>query len=121
MKIDITKKYRTLDGRDVRIHATDGPNEKRPVIGSIHNNQGDYWWIFDCTDLGKYADPEHGESPLDLIEIREPREWEIVVSTEANRSYKPGTIDGKATDDLQGGDKRIPSDTWEIIRVREIL
>ena len=118
MKIDITKKYRTRDGRDVRIHATDGPNEKRPVIGSIHNNQGDYWWIFNCTGLGKYAGPEHRESPLDLIEIREPREWNVRVGTEGNTAFGCGRICAEQKD----GDRTPEAcDKWEIIRVREIL
>ena len=117
MKIDITKKYRTRGGMPVIIHGFSNPVDGRPLVYSYESGGGQ-WFLDSCDEDGSDVD---GNRMFDLIEVREPREWEIVVSTPANRSHKPGTIDGNATDDLQGGDKRIPNDTWEIIRVREIL
>ena len=46
--IDITKKYRTRDGREVRIYATDGGGHK-PIHGAIR--EGENWiayiWLYD--------------------------------------------------------------------------
>lgn len=39
--IDITKKYRTRDGREVRIYATDGA-DPYPVHGAIKNSDGEW-------------------------------------------------------------------------------
>ena len=114
MKIDITKKYCYRSGEPARILCVDAQGDQ-PVISLDLSG--------DCLRhriTGEFF-TSNEESSRDLIEIRDPREWEIVVSTAENRSYKPGYIDGKATEDLQGGDKRIPADTWEIIKVREIL
>jgi hypothetical protein len=46
--IDITKKYKTRDGREVRIYATDGGGH-RPVHGAIREGQEwvAYTWLHD--------------------------------------------------------------------------
>lgn len=120
MKIDINKKYRYRNGGPVRILAVDakGPNddgEWQPVI-VLDENAGEV--TFHCLD-GKFSGKDNDE--LDLIEVREPREYEVVVSTAENTRYERSVIDGKATDDLESGDRRVPLGKWEIIRVREII
>lgn len=110
MKIDINKRYAWDSGtfkREAIIHSVNGPVDRFPIIASTK------------TIGGNWETAAH--SPEGFIEVRQPREWQIVVSTGANRSYRAGTIDGKATDDLQCGDMSIPTDAWEIIRVREII
>jgi len=63
--IDINKKYRTRDGREVRIYATDGA-DKYPVHGSIKYETG--WELF-TWQLDGMRTPRH-EGGGDLIEIR---------------------------------------------------
>ncbi|CAB4122593.1 hypothetical protein UFOVP32_41 [uncultured Caudovirales phage] len=64
--IDINKKYRTRDGREVRIYATDGGPNKMSVHGAI--NYGENWQSCSWHSLGVYyAD---SESEKDLIEVR---------------------------------------------------
>ena len=64
--IDINKKYRTRDGREVRIYATDGGPNKVFVHGAI--NYGENWQSCSWHYIGSYyAD---GENEKDLIEVR---------------------------------------------------
>ena len=63
--IDINKKYRTRDGREVRIYATDGA-DKYPVHGSIKYETG--WELF-TWQLDGMRTPRH-EGGGDLIEVR---------------------------------------------------
>jgi len=63
--IDINKKYRTRDGREVRIYATDGA-DKYPVHGSIKYETG--WELF-TWQLDGMRTPGH-EGGGDLIEVR---------------------------------------------------
>ena len=62
--IDINKKYRTRDGREVRIYAVDGGG-MHPVHGSIKMNDG--WrssnWLFD----GRIG---YDDNLIDLIEVK---------------------------------------------------
>lgn len=60
--IDMTKKYRTRDGRDVRILCVDRDHARYPVVAMI----GD--WVSALTFDGK-ANHERDESPNDLIEV----------------------------------------------------
>ena len=50
-----------------------------------------------------------------------PMEWSIVVSTEKNATYPAGTIDERATCDLQKNMGAPDGDKWKIVRVREII
>ena len=61
--IDKSKTYRTRDGREVRIYATDGVNGA--IHGAVLNIVGwqTLWWTSD----GKY---HCGDSDHDLIEVR---------------------------------------------------
>ena len=65
--IDITKQYRTRDGREVRIYATDGCNGHR-VHGAIYEGKSSGWvhraWFKD----GRMHDAS--QSDADLIEVR---------------------------------------------------
>ncbi len=64
--IDLKKRYRTRDGHEVRLYATDHGDKKFPVIGAISYNTANtcsYLWTAD----GKSA---VGYSPSDLIEVK---------------------------------------------------
>lgn len=65
MKISMDKKYRTRDGRDIRLLCVDGP-EEYPVIGVIYGKDLADGWDSD----GKYFIAGLGNS--DLIEYHEP-------------------------------------------------
>ena len=65
--IDINKTYRTRDGLEVRIYATDGDNNK-----TIHGAVWSDGWQFRLW----YADGSYNkdiESKMDLIEVRCPQ------------------------------------------------
>ena len=61
--IDINKKYRTRDGREVRIYATDGV-EGEEVHGSVKRSYG---WRAETWPLNGLHSVD---SSLDLIEVR---------------------------------------------------
>ena len=64
--IDINKKYRTRDGREVRIYATDGGG-RNPVHGSIKEEDG---WIFQVwPKSGRYFEDDDEGYRIDLIEV----------------------------------------------------
>lgn len=65
--IDKNKVYKTRDGREVRIYATDG-SENYPVHGAIlnHGSWQPKWW----TAYGNAYGNILYESPHDLIEVR---------------------------------------------------
>jgi hypothetical protein len=103
MKIDINKKYRYRNGKPARILCVDAPDQDDPVISMdeqslINRHKPD----------GRYYHDEI--SCLDLIEVREPREWVL--------SVKPGTLKVSEIYEDQG-----PLDLhgWERVRVREII
>ncbi len=103
MKIDINKKYRTRDGREVIIHAIDGPETDGPIIASVKCLKG--WDTRTHRPDGSWS---LGVSDRDLIEVREPREWKATV-IRAN-----GALSGyRVTDEASEG--------FEVIRVREII
>ena len=62
--IDINKKYRTRDGRDVRIYAVDG-DEPRPVHGAVKSQTG---WI--VSHWPKDGIQSSYEGSNDLIEVK---------------------------------------------------
>jgi hypothetical protein len=67
--IDINKKYRTRDGREVRIYATDGGRANCMTHGAVKNGIG-FWEIASWyTAHGKNYDTET-DHPYDLIEVR---------------------------------------------------
>jgi hypothetical protein len=76
--IDITKQYKTRDGRDVRILCVDGPNETYPVIGIIGDEKSVCSWTCQgCSGLFTL---------IDLLEVK-PK---IVVERWVNILQYPG-------------------------------
>ena len=69
--IDINKQYRTRDGREVRIYATDG-GAGSPVMGAVFYTtpNGQWWWeSARWTEDGRY-DVHGRQTETDLIEVR---------------------------------------------------
>ena len=65
--IDMLKQYRTRDGREVRIYATDG-KDNYPVHGAIKDADGK--WVLNCWMLDGAAVNSVNDNFLDLIEVR---------------------------------------------------
>jgi hypothetical protein len=89
--IDKSKTYRTRDGREVRIYATDG-GSYQPIMGatSYTSKEGKTWWeSARWADDGSY-DPYGRETNSDLIEVR-PRHkrtvWVNVYGPESQTSH----------------------------------
>lgn len=83
MKISMDKKYRTRDGRDVRLLCVDGPS-RQSIIGLVEGKDNPVSW----SDEGRFY--LHNEtSVLDLIEYYEPDIRTIWVNVFAGdiRSY----------------------------------
>jgi len=64
MTIDINKKYRTRDGREVRIYAVNGGGHW-PIHGSIKDDLHPFWVQTSWDENGKYNYPEG-----DLVESK---------------------------------------------------
>ena len=73
--IDINKKYKTRDGREVIIHAVDGPNPNKLIVGSVKSHAGP--WGVRCWSIDGLWDC--CKSPADLIEVTPPWHGEIWV------------------------------------------
>ena len=65
--IDVNKKYRTRDGREVRIYATDGGGPQ-PVHGAISGLN--FWSTANWSKNGSYTVVYGQEHDNDLIEVR---------------------------------------------------
>ena len=63
--IDINKNYRTRDGREVRIYATEG-NELKRVHGAFKHTYSGCWASCDWESSGSHW----RDTLLDLIEVR---------------------------------------------------
>ena len=63
--IDVNKTYRTRDGREVRIYATDC-GEAEPIHGAI--KCGQQWRYFIWTENGRYL--KNQDTLSDLVEVR---------------------------------------------------
>ena len=101
MKIDITKKYRTASAKwPVTILSTDGPYPGFPVVGYAYSSGTPM--LCHWSEVGGYPANTH----LDLIEVREPREWEI-------RCHEDGSI----AVSIAG----LAAPRGETLRVREII
>ena len=106
MKIDINKKYRYRMGDPVRILCVDAVGPKfrgkpQPVV-ALDSKTGETTFHFED---GRFDSIEKNDA-LDLIEVREPRQWEITF-------YQDGSMRAN-----MGG---LASPRGETIRVREIL
>ena len=77
--IDINKNYRTRDGREVRIYATDGAGGHQLnllVHGAVKGPEG--WSIMKWTSYGSVYD--QSQSPADLVEVvMLPEYWMVWV------------------------------------------
>lgn len=62
--ISMDKKYKTRDGRNVRLLCTDGPSKKWPVIGIIEGDEATTSW----DALGSFYGGSVAEDPADLVE-----------------------------------------------------
>lgn len=115
MKIDINKKYRTRDGREVRLlhRAPEGWPTSYPWRGIVGDASRLTW-----TDHG-VQDLDDSPNDDDLIEVREPREWQISVVTEEvfEKTYRIGYPIGSVSSYQNGDDEQ----GYEVIRVREII
>ena len=72
--IDINKKYKTKDGKGVRIYSVSGGGEY-PVHGSVKQESGfwsGFWWCTGWTDTGSLL--KSTTSPADLVEVK-PTRW----------------------------------------------
>lgn len=75
--IDITKTYKTRDGREVRIYATDGGGT-RPVHGAVL--MGDSWRQERWTINGDWAPEDMAATLYDLIEVKPRIKREVWVN-----------------------------------------
>lgn len=74
--IDMTRKYRTRDGRDVRIYARDGGGD-RSIHGASRTTAGE-WIAYVWTSEGNYF--SDCDSRHDLIEVRENHKQTVWVT-----------------------------------------
>jgi hypothetical protein len=103
MKIDINKKYYYRNGEPARIICVDAPGDQ-PVISL--DGSGD---TLKHKATGQFF-LSNDESSLDLIEVREPREWVL--------SVKPGTL---KVSEIYEDEGPLDLHGWERVRVREII
>ena len=78
--IDINKKYRTRDGREVRIYATDG--DKGEEIHGAFKNVNGKWWASIWEDNGKNA---YKRREADLIEVPSRHKRTVWLSVHSDR------------------------------------
>jgi hypothetical protein len=81
--IDINKQYRTRDGREVRIYATDGGGPC-PIHGAIRGLN--FWSTANWSKNGSYTVSYGQEHDNDLIEVR-PRHKRTVWVTVWSNGY----------------------------------
>jgi hypothetical protein len=81
------KTYRTRDGREVRIYATDGGGSY-PVHG-VHKGQDDVWVLGCWTHDGMVL--KHGVSEIDLIEVKPRIQRTVWLNVYENNVYPHST------------------------------
>lgn len=70
MTVSMDKKYRTRDGREVRIYAVDGGGDQ-PVHGAARDESG---WVPETWSAGgSFCEDSSYEAPWDLIEVKPER------------------------------------------------
>jgi hypothetical protein len=68
--IDMSKKYRTRDGRDVRIYAADAGGA-HPVHGAVLRTGPDVRWLSETwDDHGHIVEGRTNARPNDLVEVK---------------------------------------------------
>ena len=101
--IDINKKYRTRDGREVRIYATDGGGPQ-PVHGAISGLN--FWSTANWSKNGSYTVVYGQEHDNDLIEVR-PRHKRTVWLNMYGSGVVPEACSSKERADLAAACGRI--------------
>jgi hypothetical protein len=88
--IDKSKTYRTRDGKEVRIYATDGGGDY-PVHGALCDNG--IWIVTSWTKEGRYYknQPEHGLSLIEVVPLIE--RWAVIRKSDGHciGTYKMST------------------------------
>jgi hypothetical protein len=90
--IDINKKYRTRDGREVRIYATDCGRDGDMVHGAV-KKQSEWWEQCSWHKDGRFYGGPHSHE-LDLIEVR-PRHKRTVWMNMYGTGTVPETFNSK--------------------------
>ena len=72
--IDKSKRYRTRDGREVRIYATDGGGPQ-PVHGAVSGLN--FWSTATWSKNGSYKLVYGQENDWDIIEVRSRHKWTV--------------------------------------------
>jgi hypothetical protein len=80
--ISMDKEYKTREGLEVRIYATDGAGT-HPVQGAVENKDG--WYLAQWTQSGKYVG--ECDSCNDLIEVKPRMKFERWVVFEPDGGY----------------------------------
>jgi len=80
--IDTTKQYKTREGREVRIYATDGAGTY-PVQGAIKNEDG--WYLAQWKQSGKHVG--ECDSSNDLVEFKPRMKFERWALVERSGGY----------------------------------
>jgi hypothetical protein len=91
--IDINKKYRTRDGREVRIYATDGAMP-RPVHGAVKSSYDSTWHSFQWHEDGRLVHNVLAVDLSDIIEVRPRHKWTVWLNVYPPNVY---TCDGANT------------------------
>ena len=101
--IDINKKYRTRDGREVRIYATDEGCGVASVHGAIKTKDG-IWHVYSWSEDGFSIFGREDEK--DLIEVR-PRHKRTVWLNVYGSGIVPEACSSKERADFAAGHNRI--------------
>ena len=99
--IDKNRTYRTRDGREVRIYATDGGGRKKPVQGAVKEKDG--WYMLAWSKNGIVSNIDRN---LDLIEVR-PRHKRTVWVNVYGSGVVPEACSSKERADLAAACGRI--------------
>ena len=101
--IDINKKYRTRDGREVRIYATEGYGSYS-VHGAVLTEEG---WFPRCwTEHGELSHARLAHSAHDLIEVRPRYKRTVWLNMYEIDEYHVGSISWDSWDSKELADER---------------
>lgn len=79
------KQYRTRDGREVRIYATDGGGN-RPIHAAYCDNNSKKWWASVWSEKGFYNNC-YEPTDLDLIEVKPRHKRTVWLNVYDNHVY----------------------------------
>lgn len=85
--IDINKRYRTRDGREVRIYAVDGGGGM-PVHGAVLARSGE-WLTERWSAGGEWSPQDCAATPYDLIEVKPRIHREVWVNVYPDKMGAP--------------------------------